>query len=182
MSRRIRGGRPLAAGVIALCLAGTGAIASARDDAHHARFSAWDEQWLMTAIEGDRFEIAGGTLATSQATNAQVRALAARLVKDHSASLKDAIRVARRLGIDVPDSPSPSQRWELKTVAAFAGADFDRRYADLEVLDHEQDIQESKDEVQKGVNRAVRHLARSDLPTLVEHLKLSRDALQAAGG
>jgi predicted outer membrane protein len=67
-------------------------------------------------------------------------------------------------------------------VAAFTAGDFDRRYADLEVLDHVQDIQESKDEVQKGVNRAVRHLASSDLPTLREHLKLSREALRAVGG
>jgi putative membrane protein len=180
MSRRIRRSRRFAAGVIVLSVVGTGAVASARD--HHARYSAWDEQWLMTAIEGDRFEVAGGTLATSRATNAQVRSLGARLVKDHAASLKDAISLARRLGIDVPDAPSPSQRWELKTVAVFAGADFDRSYADLEVLDHEQDIQEDKDEIQKGVNRAVRRLARSELPTLVEHLKLSRAALQAAGG
>jgi putative membrane protein len=179
MSRRTL---PYAAGIATLCLALTGAPAGARAASRHAGVSAWDEQWLMTSIQGDRFEIAGGTLAASQATDARVRALGQRLVKDHSASLKDAIRVAHRLGIDVPGAPSPSQRWELKTVAAFTGGDFDRRYADLEVLDHVQDIQESKDEVQKGVNRAVRHLASSDLPTLREHLKLSREALRAVGG
>jgi putative membrane protein len=175
---------PTAAGTVAVCLALTGAITSARaaSPSSHARFSAWDEQWLMTSIQGDRFEIAGGTLAASQATDARVRALGQRLVKDHSASLKDAVRVAHRLGIDVPGAPSPSQRWELKTVSAFTAGDFDRRYADLEVLDHVQDIQESKAEVQKGVNRAIRHLASSDLPTLREHLKLSREALQAVGG
>jgi predicted outer membrane protein len=173
---------PPAAAILALCLALTGAIASARAPSTHAAFSAWDEQWLTTAIEGDRFEVTGGTLATSHATNAPVAALGARLLKDHSASLKDATRLARRLGISVPASPSPSQRWELKTVAAFTGADFDRSYADLEVLDHEQDIQEAKDEIQKGVNQAVRHLARTEMPTLVEHLKLSREALHAAGG
>jgi putative membrane protein len=181
MSRRLPRSLPLTAGVVALSLAGAGAVAGAAGQ-HHARFSAFDEQSLTTSIEGDRFEIAGGKIAESHATNAQVRALGARLVKDHSASLGDATRVARRLGIDVPGSPSPSQQWELKTVAAFTGADFDRSYADLEVLDHEQDIQESKDEIKKGVNRAVRHLAASDLPTLREHLKLSRAALQAAGG
>jgi putative membrane protein len=179
MSRRTL---PYAAGIATLCLALTGAPAGARAASRHAGVSAWDEQWLMTSIQGDRFEIAGGTLAASQATDARVRALGQRLVKDHSASLKDAVRVAHRLGIDVPGAPSPSQRWELKTVAAFTGGDYDRRYADLEVLDHVQDIQESKDEVQKGANRAVRHLASSDLPTLREHLKLSREALRAVGG
>jgi putative membrane protein len=179
MSRRTL---PYAAGIATLCLALTGAPAGARAASRHAGVSAWDEQWLMTSIQGDRFEIAGGTLAATQGTSTQVRSLGQRLVKDHSASLKDAVRVAHRLGVDVPASPSPSQRWELKTVGAFTAADFDRRYAELEVLDHVQDIQESKAEVRKGVNRAIRHLASTDLPTLRQHLKLSRQALQAAGG
>jgi putative membrane protein len=179
MSRRIL--LPAAA-ILGACLALTGAIASARPPSRPHAVSAWDEQWLMGAIEGDRFEIAGGTLAGSQGTNAQVRALGARLVKDHTASLKKATRLARRLGIDVPPSPSPSQRWELRTVAAFTATDFDHRYSELETLDHVQDIQEGKAEVQKGTNRSIRRLANSNLPVLRMHLKLSRELLQAPGG
>jgi putative membrane protein len=182
VSLRRRRSVPIAVATIALCLAAAGAIAGAADKHRPTRFSAWDEQWLMASIQGDRFEIAGGRLAQTKATTAEVRALGGRLVKDHSKSLSDAMRLARRLDIEVPALPSPSQRWELKTIDAFAGVDFDRRYADLEVLDHQQDIQESRDEIQKGSNHAVRHAAHSDLPKLVAHLKLSRDALRAAGG
>jgi putative membrane protein len=182
MSLHLRRGLPVAAATIALCIAAAGATAGAAGSRSTARFSAWDEQWLMMSIQGDRFEIAGGTLAASKGTTPQVRSLGARLVKDHSKSLRDASRVARRLGIKVPATPSPSQRWELKTVDAFTGSEFDRRYAELEVLDHQQDIQESKEEIKKGSNRDVRHAAHTDLPTLVEHLRLSRAALKAAGG
>src|SRR4051794_23676078 len=35
---------------------------------HGKRYSAWDEEWLMTSIEGDRFEIAGGQLAQQKGT------------------------------------------------------------------------------------------------------------------
>jgi hypothetical protein len=51
--------------------------------------------------------------------------------------------------------------------AAFTGADFDRRYAGLEVLDHEQ---------HGSPPRELRPA------TLREHLKLSREILHAVGG
>ena len=149
---------------------------------HHHRVSAWDQQWLMMSIEGDRFEIAGGQIAESKGVNPKVKALGARLVADHSKSLSDAIKLAHKFGIPVPPDPSPSQRWELKTVGRFSGSAFDKSYSDLEVLDHMQDIQEAKDEAHMGTNHRIRKLAKSEIPTLKEHLALAKAALQAVGG
>jgi putative membrane protein len=171
------------AAALALGVTGAGGTAVAHDHSSHAkRFSAWDEQWLMTSIAGDRFEIAGGKLAQSKGASDPVRALGARLVTDHTKSLNEAIAVAKQLGIDVPDSPTPSEQWELAAVQTFSGKAFDQQYASLEVKDHDQDIQETKDEISKGTNKAIRALARTDLPTLKEHRRLSKAALQAVGG
>jgi putative membrane protein len=142
-------------------------------------YSAWDEQWLMMSIQGDRFEIQGGQLAQRAATTEKVRALGKRLVEDHSDSLKDATELAERLGIEVPDSPSPTQQWELRAVAQFRGRDFDHWYADLEVQDHKQDIQEAQDEIDKGCNPDIRDEARAELPVLQEHLQLAQSALES---
>jgi putative membrane protein len=185
---------PLLAAALALGLLGGGSLAlghghdehssSGRIDEHcHGnQFSAWDEQWLMMSIEGDRFEIAGGKLAQDRASAGIVRDLGERLVKDHSKSLDDAVSLAKKLGIDVPGEPSPTQQWQLRAVAQFKGSDFDRWYSDLEVQDHIQDIQEASDEVDKGCNDDVRENAEDDLPVLKEHLDLARHALDAVGG
>jgi putative membrane protein len=141
------------------------------------RTSAWDAQWLMTGIQGDRFEITGGAAAQAKGATAAMKAFGARLVRDHSKSLRDARSAARRFGIDVPKTPSPSQQWELRTVGAFSGVAFDRSYADLEVQDHIQDIQEAKDEISDGCNATIRGLARDDLPVLRQHLKIARQLL-----
>jgi putative membrane protein len=151
-------------------------LAATAAQAHAKRYSAWDEQWLKTSIEGDRFEIAGGTVAQQKGANATVNALGAKLAADHAKSLKDAIKVARKLGISVPAQPTPSQQWELRAVSTQSGSEFDRWYSSLEVEDHKQDITESQDEVRKGSNRQVRALAKEDLPMLKEHLKLSKQA------
>jgi putative membrane protein len=203
----LRAGRllPLLAATLLLGLLGTGSFALAHGDRTHHRasgraqisdehqrsgdqrcnekgFSAWDEEWLKMSIQGDLFEIQGGKLAQQKATTQIVRDLGARLVKDHTKSLQDAVDVAHKLGIDVPDTPSPSQQWELRAVAQFQGSEFDRWYSDLEVQDHVQDIQEAQDEVDKGCNEQIKQLARDDIPVLQTHLELARAALAASGG
>jgi putative membrane protein len=189
MSGPVRRLVPALAAALAALLVGAGSMALADGDhghpgheSHHHHhgchgkaFSAWDEEWLMMSIQGDRFEIAGGQLAQSKAKRSDVKALGARLVADHSKSLKDAVEVAQRLGIEVPAEPSPSQQWELRAVAHMRA--FDHWYADLEVQDHKQDITEAQDEVEKGCNHAIRQLAATDLPTLKEHLALAEAAL-----
>jgi putative membrane protein len=144
--------------------------------------SGLDSASLRTSIEGDRFEIIGGKLAEEKGQNAAIKALGARLVKDHSTSLAEAVKAAKRLDVEVPKTPSPSMQWELSIVSTLSGAAFDQWYARLEVQDHKQDIQEAKNEVAVGLNASVKKLAAEELPTLREHLKLSRAALKAAGG
>jgi putative membrane protein len=180
MSRRLFG--------LTLALCAAAALATAQMAAghshharHHHRVSAWDKEWLMSSIEGDRFEIIGGKRA-QKSDNAQIRALGARLVTDHSKSLSDAIKLAHRFGVEVPKAPSPSEQWELKTVSRFSGSAFDKSYADLEVFDHIQDIQESTDEAKMGTNRQIRKDARTEIPTLKQHLQLSKAARAAVGG
>ena len=166
-----------AAGAVAL----SGLPASAAGPSR-ASVSAADSMWLRTSIEGDRFEITGGKLAQTKGQNPAVKALGARLVKDHSKSLASAVKTAKRLHIEVPKTPSPSMEWELSVVASLSGAAFDQWYTSLEVADHKQDIDETKNELAVGLNASVRKEARTDLPVLRQHLKLSRAAAKAVGG
>jgi len=166
----------VAAGLAIAAVGAAPAVAAARS------YSPLDEYLLRSSIQGDRFEIAGGKLAQTQAATPAVRSLGARLVKDHSASLKDAVRLARRLGISVPPTPTPSQEWELQTVGAMSGPAFDVAYARLEIQDDKQDIEDNTTEVRQGANASVRRLARTDLPVLRTHLRLSKRALTASQG
>ena len=142
-------------------------------------FSAADEQYLKTSMQGDLFEIIGGKWAQKHTKNAAVLRMADRIVSDHTKSLQDAIKLAHSLGIDVPSTPTPSEVWELKMVASLHGAAYNHWYASLEVYDHVQDIQETTDEINDGTNSKIRDDARTELPMLQLHLKLARAALAA---
>jgi putative membrane protein len=141
--------------------------------------SGLDKEYLKTSMQGDLFEIIGGKLALKRSHNAAVLRLAKRLVIDHSKSFSDAAKIARRLGVDVPKSPTPSEVWELTVVRSMHGKGFDRWYSSLEVFDHRQDIDETSDEIKDGSNKAVADDAKQDLPVLREHLKLAEAAVRA---
>ena len=148
-------------------------VASAR---RAAALSAQDVNYLQTSISGDRFEIIGGRMALRKASTSSVRALGARLLKDHSKSLKDSLAQAKRFGVDVPKAPTPSMVWELQTVGSMNGTQFDRAYSHLELKDHQQDIEETTFEVVHGGNAEVRQSAKNELPMLRMHLALSKRA------
>jgi putative membrane protein len=179
-------GRTLAAVLSAGVLAGVAATVAhgsshTASSNHHKRVCGLDIVWLQTSAEGDVFEIRGGRIALHKSHNQQVRKLASTLIKDHTKSLRETKMLAHKLGVDVPSTPSPSERWELEEVAEMRGAEFNHDYSELEVLDHIQDIQEAMDEVELGCNNQVQALAKQDIPMLKYHLHLAREALRASG-
>ena len=138
-----------------------------------AAVSAQDSQYLQGAIQGDRFEIAGGQYAQQHGVDASTRALGTRLVADHSKSLTDAVALANQLGIPVPQTMSDEQRHELDQVEAHTGLHFDDLYAELEVTDHHKDIHDAEQETREGCNAQVIANAAQELPTLETHLALA---------
>jgi putative membrane protein len=176
-----------ATSALAMALA-AGATVAQGQDSHDAsggvqhstsdhRVCGLDEQWLKNSIEGDRFEIQGGQLALSKSSAPKVRKLAQTLIDDHTKSLNDAIDLAHRYGIAVPDSPSPVQQWILADLAKKSGKEFDQAYSSAEVADHVQDIDEAQEEAEDGCNQDIRDDAKKEIPTLQYHLQLAKEAL-----
>jgi putative membrane protein len=140
-----------------------------------------DKYWLETSVEGDIFEIRGGHIALHKSHSWKVQHLARVLIKDHTESLMETRALARRLGVEVPDQPSPTEQWQLEEISEMRGSEFNHDYSELEVADHIQDISDAMDEAQMGCNHRVRSMARAEIPTLRFHLKLARIALAASG-
>ncbi len=169
--------------LLVLLLAGTAAAApGAGHRAGHAMVNALDVSWLHTSLQGDKLEIVGGRMAQQHSFNPVVPALDRRLLHDHTMSYQDGAKVARQIGVVVPDEPTPTEGWELRTRSRAWGAEFDRMYTKLGVSDHNQDIEETSDEITRGWNAAVKAAARQDLPMLKLHLALSEHAKSVVSG
>jgi putative membrane protein len=156
---------------------GHGQVSGGDHRSHDEQVCGLDKQWLQSSIQGDRFEIQGGQLALSKTSAPKVQKLAHTLIDDHTQSLSDAIDLAHKYDIEVPDSPSPVQQWILGDLAKKSGRDFDQAYSSVEVADHVQDISEAQEEVQDGCNQDIRDEAKNEIPTLQYHLQLAEEAL-----
>jgi putative membrane protein len=158
----------LLAATALFAVAAGGATAAAKGQKPHV--SGLDEEWTTAALQGDLFEVKGGQLAQSQGQNQAVKQLGERLSSDHSKSYAQGRKLAKKLGIEVPTEPTYPEQWELQTVGEMTGSAFDKGYTSLERLDHKQDIEDAKTELEDGSNKAVKALAKMDLKMYREHL------------
>jgi len=175
-------------GALALALAAAGGLAlvapAAADDHHDSEerlghASPFEEQFLMTAAEGDKFEVRGGKIARNRGEADVVEALGREMIADHRPHYGLTSQLAHRLDVDVPDEPSPTQQWELDEIRMKSGHEFDRAYVTLEIADHEQDIEEYDFAAHHAEHKAVRDFAKATLPVLERHLAHFEAALQA---
>jgi putative membrane protein len=147
-----------------------GASAAGQGHGGKAVVSGLDEEWTTAALQGDLFEVKGGETAQKQGQSQGVKQLGALLSSDHAKSFALGSKLAKKLGIEVPTEPTYPQKWELQTVGEMSAGAFDKGYTSLERLDHKQDIEDAKTEIEDGSNKAVKALAKMDLKMYREHL------------
>jgi len=130
-----------------------------------------DTTFAQKAAMGGKKEVTEGKFAAAKAANADVKAFANRLVKDHSAANLELMKLMK--GKRVAASPEPKaepQAWRSQS-----GAAFDRAFIEHAVEDHEQDIALFEAEAKDGSDPALKEWAAKQLPTLREHLKAAQD-------
>jgi putative membrane protein len=114
-------------------------------------------------------EIGTGRLAQGKAASREVRALAAKMVADHTAADAKLAALAKRLKIEptpAPDQPPPE-------LIAASGPDFDKQYVAMLVRGHQDAIALFESEEKGGQDTRAKRLARSMLPELRHHLHLA---------
>jgi putative membrane protein len=100
-----------------------------------------DAQIAHIAYTAGQIDIAAGNQALAKSKNAQVRAFATEMVRDHTAVNDQALALVKKLGVAPQDNPtsqslSKDAAAKLKTHAALTGAAFDKAYVANEVAFH----------------------------------------------
>ena len=71
-----------------------------------------DTEFVQKAAAAGRMEVEHGKMAASKASNAQVKAYANKLVKDHTAANQQLMAIAKRKNITIADQPMPGRGGE----------------------------------------------------------------------
>lgn len=137
-----------------------------------------DADFAKAAAEGGIAEVKIGELAEDKASNKTVKDLSQRIVEDHTRA-NDALKSdASKENISIPTEMNARDRAAYARLSQLSGAAFDRAYTRDMVRDHEADIAVFRHEATEGKDASIKTFAAQTLPTLEEHLKEARQALQ----
>jgi putative membrane protein len=136
-------------------------------------------EFLAQAAAGNRFEIVTGWLAQDQAKSAEIGALSAAFVSDHTALLEQGAAVAARLGITGPGGLTPEQQRMVDRLQALSGSAFERAWILVQIKAHKEALRLHLLAAIRADRPDVRRLAQGALPVITHHFGA---VLDIAGG
>jgi len=128
-------------------------------------------------------EIEGGKAAASKAQSPEVKQFAQKMVDDHTQMLNDLKSLAQQKGVSLPDSASIKDMAQMKLMERSSGAEFDKKYMDEMVKDHQKDAKDVQDLVGKAKDPDFKAAVQKASTKINEHLELAqRIASSSAAG
>jgi putative membrane protein len=123
---------------------------------------------------GSRGEVELGKLADSRASAAGVKSFAQRMVKDHNDANGRLASAARAAKIELPKDLDAEHVAAREELSRLNGRDFDLKYIDAQIKDHQKAVQLLIYEIGNGQSSETRRFAAQTLPTVMEHLEMAK--------
>ena len=141
-----------------------------------------DQDFMNSACEANLAEIEAGRLAESKGTHADVKKFAQHMVEDHTAANDQLTSLAEKMNFRLPTRPDDAHQRDAAKLAGLSGAEFDRKYMDMMVADHQKAVALFEKFSKDAKHDDVRAWAEKTLPKLRDHLTMARDLSGKLGG
>jgi len=119
-------------------------------------------------------EIEGGKAAAAKAQNPDVKRFAQKMVDDHTRMLNDLKALASQKSVSLPESVALKDMAQMKMMGRSSGADFDKKYMEEMVKDHQNDLKEVQDLAAKAKDPDFRAAVQKASRKIAEHLQLAQ--------
>lgn len=135
------------------------------------------EEFVKKAGAGGAAEVELGKLASTKATDPEVKAYAEKMVADHTKTNKELMAAAKGKGLDVPQEPDLMHKGMAeKFERQAADQDFDHDFMQQMVRDHKVNVELFQTAANDTtLDPEFRAVAQKALPTLEEHLKQAQE-------
>ena len=136
--------------------------------------AAADAMFMRTAAEGGMAEVEHGRLATQNASSAEVKQFAQRMVDDHGKANDELKAIASQKNVTLPTELNAKHKAMQDKLSKMKGAQFDRAYMAHMVSAHAQAVALYQKEAKGGSDPEARAFAEKTLPTVQEHHKMAQ--------
>jgi putative membrane protein len=134
-----------------------------------------DTTFVNKAAQGGMAEVSLGQMASSKATNPDVKAFGDRMVSDHSKANDELKQLAQSKGVTVPADVDQESKNTADKLSKASGKEFDKAYMDDMVKDHEKDVKEFEKQSKDAKDPDLKAWVTKTLPTLQDHLKMAKE-------
>jgi len=134
-----------------------------------------DRRFIQDAAGAGMFEVQAAQLASTKATDAQVKSFASKLVADHQKANDELVQIANAKKVEVPAAPPKGKRSEIEKLGKLTGADFDRRFVrEIGIKAHQEDIKKFEKASKDVKDPQLKAWVDKTLPHLREHLAMAQ--------
>lgn len=134
-----------------------------------------DRKFIQDAAETGMFQVQIAQLASSKASNADVKSFATTLVNDHTSANNELVQLANSMKVELPAAPPRAKRKDIEKLGKLTGTEFDRRFVrDVGIKDHEKDIKKFEKASEKTKDAQLKAWIDKTLPKLREHLAMAQ--------
>jgi putative membrane protein len=160
----------VAATSVLLTLAGSAfAKTTAKKD---PRPTGMDKLFAVKAAQGGIFEVQSSQIALNKTHNNQVRMVARRMVKEHSAANNELKTVAQDKRMTLPTETDPKHRAVVARLRRLSGTAFDKAYMASQESAHAATVKLFENEIATGQDKDVTAFASKNLPTIEDHTRM----------
>ena len=158
--------------------AGTRNAESRKDD----QVSRGDRKFMQEAAESGMHEMQAAKLASTKASDPEVKKFAQMLVEQHTKSSEELAQLAKTKGVELPATAPRAKRREVESLGKKQGAEFDREFVkEVGVEAHEKDIRKFQEASKDVKDPELKAYVIKTLPVLQEHLAQAKQLPQAGG-
>ena len=134
--------------------------------------SSMDRMFAVKAAQGGMAEVMDSQLALNKSHNSRVRAVASRMVKEHTAANEELKAVAERKAMALPKQTDPMHKRAHAKLARLSGTSFDRAYMGAQEKDHAATVKLFQREIALGKDKDLSSFAAKNLPTIQDHTRM----------
>lgn len=134
-----------------------------------------DRKFLKDAAMGGLTEVALGKLAIEKSSSDVVKQFGQKMIDDHTKVNDEVKQLAAGGNVSLPDALDSKHQSQADKLAKLSGAEFDKAYIKDQLKYHKQNVKDFQQEEQYGSVAEVKNFASKTLPTLQQHLQLTKD-------
>jgi putative membrane protein len=131
-------------------------------------------EFLAKTMQDGIWEIQTSHLAFQKSSDPDVKKFATRMIDDHTKIDLEVVELARISGARLPQEITADQKIKFDDMSKLAGHEFDKRYMQYNVDDHDRQVKAFSDQADRGSDVGVKAFAARNLPVMKEHLQSAK--------